>query len=108
MTPDRYERCHRRTVRHPESISMMAGANFDAAPSLSEAMGLDMKYWQVERECSGGNCWVGTDFRVSGTTREDAEKHLADIAGRAGWTARLGRAVRSDDHYCDFAWVNAS
>lgn len=39
---DRAERRHRRTVRHPDSINLMAGANFGAVPSLSEAMGLIM------------------------------------------------------------------
>lgn len=37
---DRHERKHRRTARHPACIEMMANANFDAVPSLAEAMGL--------------------------------------------------------------------
>lgn len=38
---DRYERRHRRTAAHPECIALMSQANFDAAPSLAEAMGLE-------------------------------------------------------------------
>ena len=38
---DRYERRHRRTVRHPEAMETMASANFDAVPSLAEALGLE-------------------------------------------------------------------
>jgi hypothetical protein len=41
MGRDRYEREHRRTHRHPACVEMMAGANFEAAPSLAEAMGLE-------------------------------------------------------------------
>lgn len=40
MARDGYERKHRRTWRHPESMAIMAGADFDAVPSLAEAMGL--------------------------------------------------------------------
>jgi hypothetical protein len=38
---DKYERRHRRTAGNPESMAMMAGANFDSLPSLAEAMGLE-------------------------------------------------------------------
>jgi hypothetical protein len=41
MGRDRYERKHRRTARHPECVRMMADADFDAVPSLAEAMGLE-------------------------------------------------------------------
>lgn len=37
---DRYERRHRRIFAHPESVKMMAKADFDAVPSLATAMGL--------------------------------------------------------------------
>lgn len=39
MGRDRSERKHRRTTANPASIAMMAGANFDAVPSLAVAMG---------------------------------------------------------------------
>lgn len=41
MSKDRYERRHRRTWRHPAAIEFMAKADFDAVPSLAEAMGLE-------------------------------------------------------------------
>ncbi len=41
MSSDPKERRHRRTWRHHESIALMASANFDAVPSLAEAMGLE-------------------------------------------------------------------
>jgi hypothetical protein len=53
MSKDRYERKHRRTHKHPESIAMMAGANFDAVPSLAEAMGAtDYLAMTVTSQCS--------------------------------------------------------
>jgi hypothetical protein len=61
------------------------------------------RYWQVERLMGG--FWLPTDFRVGGAAPEAA---LADAKATApaGWEVRLGREVRNDDHYCDFAWVN--
>jgi hypothetical protein len=41
MAKDRYERRHRRTAKNRHCIEVMANANFDAVPSLSEAMGLE-------------------------------------------------------------------
>jgi hypothetical protein len=41
MSKDKNERRHRRTVAHPESVKVMAEANFAAAPSLSKAIGLE-------------------------------------------------------------------
>jgi hypothetical protein len=41
MAADRYERRHRRTARNINCVEVMANANFDAVPSLSEAMGLE-------------------------------------------------------------------
>lgn len=35
---DRYERKHRRTHRHPESVTFMASADFDKVPPLAEAI----------------------------------------------------------------------
>ncbi len=40
MGRDRYERRHRKTAANTECVAMMANANFDAVPSLAEAMGL--------------------------------------------------------------------
>lgn len=40
MSRDRYERRHRRTASSIESVVTMATADFDAVPSLAEAMGL--------------------------------------------------------------------
>lgn len=39
MSRDRYERKHRRTHRHLEAVAFMASANYNAVPSLSEALG---------------------------------------------------------------------
>src|SRR4051812_43501042 len=41
MAADRYERRHRRTARNINCVQVMANADFDAVPSLSEAMGLE-------------------------------------------------------------------
>jgi len=38
MGKDRYERRHRRTASHPESMAIMAAADFNAVPSLTEAL----------------------------------------------------------------------
>lgn len=38
MSKDRYERRHRRTAAHPEAMSIMASANFDAVPSLADSL----------------------------------------------------------------------
>ena len=65
-----------------------------------------MVAFQIERECGG--CWVGTDFKVSGQSADDCRARCADIAARAGWTARLGKQCATDERYCDFAWVNAN
>ena len=40
-TKDTNERKHRRTAKHSACIETMAKANFDAVPSLAEAMGLE-------------------------------------------------------------------
>lgn len=40
MGRDRNERRHRKTAANPECVAMMANADFDAVPSLAEAMGL--------------------------------------------------------------------
>lgn len=41
MAKDRYERRHRRTARNANCVEVMANADFDAVPSLSEAMALE-------------------------------------------------------------------
>ena len=41
MSRDPKERRHRKTWRNAASIEFMAGADFEAVPSLSEAMGLE-------------------------------------------------------------------
>lgn len=41
MGRDRYERKHRRTAKNPACVEMMAGADFDAVPSLAAAMDLE-------------------------------------------------------------------
>lgn len=51
---DKHERKHRRTDRHPESVAMVANADFSAVPPLTEAMGLEIR---CER-C--GNLTAGT------------------------------------------------
>jgi hypothetical protein len=54
VSKDRYERRHRRTARNYASVETMASANFDAVPSLAEAMGLgeasdeDLAYAEAE------------------------------------------------------------
>ncbi len=66
-----------------------------------------MRYWQIERLTGG--LWLATDFRESGATEADALASAKEIAMRAGWDdVRLGREVGASDHYCAFAWVNAS
>lgn len=42
MARDRYERKHRKTHKNPEAMTTMANANFDAVPSLAEAMGVEL------------------------------------------------------------------
>lgn len=45
---DKNERKHRRTTKHPECVATMAGADFGAVPSLSEAMGLEPVLYSVK------------------------------------------------------------
>lgn len=68
-------------------------------------MDVTMRYFQIERLLAGN--WLQTDWRISGHTPEIAQRHAEEIA--PGWEGvRIGREVRPDDHYCDFAWVNLS
>jgi hypothetical protein len=53
MARDRYERRHRRTARNVNCVEVMANADFDAVPSLSEAMGLEEP--TLPRQC----CYCG-------------------------------------------------
>ena len=65
MSKDRYERSHRRTDRHPDSVSMMSNADFDRVPSLSEAMGLESVTVEVIQGVEGA-CLSIRNRRVAG------------------------------------------
>jgi hypothetical protein len=52
MAADRYERRHRRTARNVNCIEVMANADFDAVPSLPEAMGLEEPDGEPNRNAS--------------------------------------------------------
>ncbi len=60
MARDRHERRHRRTARNHASVAVMTGANFDAVPSLSEAMGLEDSMFGIwcHDENDGNGDWM--------------------------------------------------
>jgi hypothetical protein len=111
MSKDRKERKHRRTARHPECVAVMAGADFDAVPPLSVAMGLEADVNQTESRPSIIRAkvkGVGDWLYVSATgalvrERDRAERLTNNEAGRRmlqylndypGWTFE---EVRSGD-----------
>jgi hypothetical protein len=117
MSRDRNERQHRRTVRNPGCQAVMAGADFDAVPSLAEAMGLqpesDMSKrtdwsdeeqvakhrfkWTIEIEVSG--TWVadGFDFDEHGDRLESLLDHLLPFAYAEERVARVVKRPRVED-----------
>lgn len=44
MAKDRYERRHRKTVKNPEAMAVMANANPDAVPPLSDALSRPLNF----------------------------------------------------------------
>jgi hypothetical protein len=100
MSKDRYERQPRRTKRQVrESVEMMANANFDAVPSLAEAMGNEpMSMTPVVVERIGVNTIVREGDRYFIWADVDGERycwawHLKslEVARRNAETMKTGR-----------------
>ncbi len=72
---------------------------------MTESLAMRLGYWRVQRFISG--LWLDTDYRVSGTTRQEAAENANRIKPANWRDVRLGAEVPATEHYCDFAWVTA-
>ncbi len=85
MSKDRYERLPRPTRQQiRDGVEMMACANFDAVPSLAEAMGLEDRAMQTCGYCGGSGRVQGKASDAYGPRPDYPETVRCEYCGGSG------------------------